>query len=112
MINSGIIMIWSGAVVNIPAGWVLCDGDNGTPNLLQRFIVGAGDLYNVGDNGGTIQHTHNFTGDGHSHDLTGGAQIQSGTDFDDVVSVEVGHGTTDLSIGLPPYYALAFIMKT
>ena len=37
-----IIVIWSGAVVDIPAGWALCDGNNGTPDLLSKFVVGAG----------------------------------------------------------------------
>lgn len=67
MPTGGIIM-WSGTIVAIPTGWVLCDGANGTPNLRDRFIVGAGSTYNVGDTGGqsdfTIsntnlpQHTH------------------------------------------------------
>lgn len=48
----GSIIMWSGSVASIPAGWALCDGTNGTPNLLNRFIVGAGDSYAVGDTGG------------------------------------------------------------
>ena len=49
---SGIITMWSGSISNIPKGWVLCDGQNGTPDLRDRFIVGAGKSYNVGDTGG------------------------------------------------------------
>ena len=37
----GGIIMWSGATNNIPSGWVLCDGNNSTPNLQDRFIVGA-----------------------------------------------------------------------
>ncbi len=37
-----IIVLWSGAVVDIPAGWALCDGNNGTPDLRDRFVIGAG----------------------------------------------------------------------
>lgn len=48
----GIIEMWSGAIVDIPIGYKLCDGNNGTPNLVDRFIVGAGSQYNVGDTGG------------------------------------------------------------
>ena len=51
-IPSGLISMWSGLISAIPSGWVLCDGLNGTPNLLDRFIVGAGGNYAVGDTGG------------------------------------------------------------
>ena len=44
--------MWSGPVSAIPAGWALCDGTNGTPDLRDRFIVGAGGGYDVGDTGG------------------------------------------------------------
>lgn len=49
----GMIMMWSGTIAEIPAGWALCDGQNGTPNLRNRFIVGAGGSYNVGNTGGS-----------------------------------------------------------
>lgn len=51
MPQGGIIM-WSGAVSAIPSGWALCDGNNGTPDLTGRFIVGAGGSYSSGDTGG------------------------------------------------------------
>ena len=35
------IAAWSGDIANIPPGWVLCDGNNGTPDLLDRFVVGT-----------------------------------------------------------------------
>lgn len=38
----GIIVAWSGNKDKIPSGWVLCDGNNGTPNLTNRFILGSG----------------------------------------------------------------------
>lgn len=53
---------------DIPCGWVICDGNNGTPNLINRFIVGAGNTYNVGDTGGvpyqrqSVKHKHGLTG--------------------------------------------------
>lgn len=43
------ILIWSGAIVDIPAGWALCDGNNGTPDLRGKFIVGAGGILDPGD---------------------------------------------------------------
>ena len=39
---SGMIMIWSGSIANIPSGWLLCDGNNGTPNLSGKFVLGYG----------------------------------------------------------------------
>jgi hypothetical protein len=62
----GGIILWSGAVSAIPATWQLCDGTNGTPNLRDRFIVGAGSTYAVGATGGSANatlpsHTHTAT---------------------------------------------------
>ena len=62
----GIIM-WSGAIIDIPSGWALCDGKNGTPNLLDKFIIGAGSgvvtdtppsSYAVNAAGGNKEHFH------------------------------------------------------
>lgn len=44
-----LIMIWAGAVVDIPTGWALCDGDNGTPDLRGKVVIGAGGALNPGD---------------------------------------------------------------
>lgn len=44
--------MWSGSVVNVPLDWHICDGSNGTPDLRNRFIVGAGSSYDVGNSGG------------------------------------------------------------
>ncbi|MDJ0718878.1 MAG: hypothetical protein QNJ54_32400 [Prochloraceae cyanobacterium] len=49
---SGTILMWSGEVANIPDGWALCNGQKDTPNLLDRFIVGAGNKYSLGSRGG------------------------------------------------------------
>lgn len=54
----GGIIIWSGSSSNIPSGWRLCDGLEGTPDLRDRFVVGAGgNSYHVGDTGGEAAHT-------------------------------------------------------
>lgn len=73
-IPSGVIASWSGAIANIPQGWRLCDGTNGTPNLRDKFIVGAGSAYTVSATGGSanaevVAHTHTatVTDSGHSH---------------------------------------------
>lgn len=74
----GGIIAWSGAEEDIPADWALCDGNNGTPDLRDRFLVGAGtgSGYNVGDTGGEdasdLAHTHGVgtlatDSDEHSH---------------------------------------------
>lgn len=52
IIPSGGIIMWSGSIASIPAGWALCDGTSGTPNLQNRFVVGAGDTYAVDATGG------------------------------------------------------------
>lgn len=49
--------MWSGASTAIPTGWLLCDGTNSTPDLRDRFIVGAGSSYSVGSTGGEDKHT-------------------------------------------------------
>jgi microcystin-dependent protein len=79
----GIIM-WSGTIAEIPSGWFLCDGQNGTPDLRDMFIMGAGGEYNPGDTGGAAEvtltsaqmpnHAHTFEGTtvssgAHSHTM-------------------------------------------
>jgi microcystin-dependent protein len=71
-VPSGAIILWSGSIASIPSGWFLCDGSNGTPNLRDRFVVGAGSSYSVGATGGASTvalstanmpaHTHTFSG--------------------------------------------------
>lgn len=72
-IPTGVITLWSGSIVSIPTGWALCNGQNGTPNLQDRFVIGAGSAYTVGATGGSkdaivVSHTH--TQAGHSHTAT------------------------------------------
>jgi hypothetical protein len=89
---SGMIMMWSGSIASIPAGWLLCDGSNSTPDLRNRFVVGAGSTYAVNATGGSadaivVSHTHTgstSTAGLHNHGWTG----QRGNGFPD--------GSTDL----------------
>lgn len=154
LVPTGAITMWSGSLASIPTGWQLCNGTNGTPDLRNRFVVGAGASYAVGTNGGsntktTSSDTHNHGGTqghaltlaqmpSHSHGL-GGIQLYRnpkdegstfGPDYDptdndgNVVTAQTqgsgqahSHGisndthshTVDVR---PPYYALAYIMKT
>ena len=92
-IDSGIIIFWYGAVGDIPAGWVLCDGTDGTPDLRGKFVVGAGNSYNPATTGGSAtfsaagtitidahiltiaemaSHTHPYTDRSPAHGLSGG----------------------------------------
>jgi microcystin-dependent protein len=57
-VPTGAIVMWSGTVASIPQGWVLCDGQNGTPDLRDRFIRGAAAGQNPGATGGSLTHTH------------------------------------------------------
>lgn len=111
-IPSGIILLWSGAVVDIPAGWLLCDGNFGTPDLTDRFVVGAGDTYDPEDTGGSTTHNHNFTSDGHIHVIPAGSNIVAGFDYNKQTESNADSGTTDNKFNLPPWFALAYIMKT
>lgn len=48
----GTILPWYGKLNAIPEGYALCNGSNGTPDLRNRFVVGAGDEYTLGDTDG------------------------------------------------------------
>lgn len=131
LIPPGGIILWSGSVASIPSGWALCNGSNGTPNLQDRFIVGAGSTYAVAATGGATTHVH--AGGSHTHTVSGtttiggdcfpgtrtsstngGVQLSDGKLAPQTFSVTSGaSGTADTGSGssLPPYYALAYIMK-
>ena len=112
MLNSGIIVLWYGPIIAIPAGYVICDGNNGTPDLRDKFVVGAGSTYNPDDTGGSVNHNHPFTSNSHYHTNASGAEIQAGTDYSAQTDSKTVAGTTDNASSLPPYHALAYIMKT
>ena len=98
-IPTGAILLWSGSTGSIPSGFVICDGTNSTPDLRDRFIVGAGSTYAVDATGGAntvalseaelAAHTHSVSGttasDGdHTHNVSGntsntGAHTHSGS---------------------------------
>ena len=139
VVPSGLIAIWSGSVGSIPSGWVLCDGTNGTPDLRNSFLVGAGNSYAVGATGGSADavvptHTHTATstvtdpGHNHTYQQAGSALPQSGSStscFTANSTQNTGTSTTGITVAttvasagvsgtganLPPYYALAFIFK-
>jgi len=61
MVPKGSIIMWSGALVAVPAGWQLCDGTNGTPDLRNKFIYGVATGENPGAAGGATSHSHTYT---------------------------------------------------
>jgi hypothetical protein len=136
-VPSGLIAIWSGSSATIPSGWLLCNGTSSTPDLRNRFVVGAGSTYAVGATGGTadavvVSHTHTATvtdpGHFHSYGITNRVQGgndngvfydgQTGTSFNTAsktTGVTVSNSTEGVSgtnQNLPPYYALCYIMKS
>jgi microcystin-dependent protein len=143
-VPSGVIMLWSGATDAIPTGYVICDGNNSTPDLRDRFVVGAGSTYSVDATGGsatvtpsgtnagtalsesqlpahnhttTITFTNGTTSSSSSTRLAGGGATTLGTQTYDTDNTGSGATHThtftgDSQTNLPPYYALAYIMKT
>jgi hypothetical protein len=136
-IPSGCILIWSGSIGAVPSGFLLCDGTNGTPDLRNSFVLGAGNTYAVGQTGGSadaivVNHTHTatVTDPGHSHltshqstfSLGGAAEAPGGsppngtlftaTATTGISVTNASTGTSGTNANLPPYYALAYIMKS
>ena len=115
---SGMIIAWSGSEASIPTGFVLCDGNNNTPDLRDRFIIGAGNNYNVDATGGSkdavlVSHFHtteNFVG---RSNYAEPRNFGVGTDgnLNSTGNTDTkGESGTDKN--LPPYHALCYIMKT
>ena len=137
--TTGMIMLWSGATGSIPSGWNLCDGTNGSPDLRDKFIVGAGGSYSVAQTGGTadaivVSHTHTATstvtdpGHNHTYNQPGSILVAGGnngvaslsfstpntstaTTGITVATSNATAGTSGTNQNLPPYYALAYIFK-
>lgn len=106
----GTIALWQGAIVDIPEFWLLCDGQNGTPDLRNQMVVGSQSLYAQDQTGGVTQHPHDFTADGHVHRYPLGAPIKDGTNIAGLLTSSQLTGTSDNASAQPPYYSLAFIM--
>ena len=103
------IVMWSGAIGDIPRGWGLCDGRNGTPDLRRRFILGiASD--SEGRTGGSRSHSHTTSrGDNRTRDAI--VDVAAAGKRRDNYSDEIHTHSVSTSDHLPPFYKLAFIMK-
>jgi len=123
VIPSGLIAMWHGTIANIPGGWLICDGNGGTPNLLAKFVEGvASAVTNPGAGGGEASHTL-ITNEipSHNHAIltdTGGTeastsvigQTSRNVTRRDINSKSTGGGAAHEN--RPPFYDIAFIMKT
>jgi hypothetical protein len=112
----GGILLWSGSIGSIPAGFVLCNGNNGTPDLRDRFIVGAGSNYVVNATGGSADstlpiHTHGATSasisesvvtdPGHTHNAGSSVFVQTIEDGSSVrLSNNSGNATSSSTTGI------------
>ena len=139
---TGMIILWYGDTSNIPGGWVLCDGNNSTPDLRDRFVMGAGNNFNAGSTGGSNSvtlSTSNLPSHRHfvvSNDLGGQNRTNSNVSANNQVRKGTGAGNLYESYNLastgsdaaagrssavgsgtpfdnkPNYHALCYIMKT
>ena len=145
----GTIVAWSGSIASIPSEYQLCDGSAAStsalqaitganvPDLRDRFIVGAGSTYSVGDTGGSanavlIGHSHGTYGteSGYRHPVRAGADASFDWDSHTASSNDGTYDTnsrtdatgqnaagisstsqTGTNANLPPYYALCYIIK-
>jgi hypothetical protein len=163
IIPSGIITMWSGSIATIPSGWLLCDGTNSTPDLRDRFIVGAnaddagvaktnvtGSATQTGGSKDAIVVSHTHTESNPGDFITGNVAFDTGSqagilgattgvfsrsflnnEFVSGGSTAAGlrglnlqitagshthtidaTGSSGTNANLPPYYALAYIMKS
>ncbi len=131
----GGIIMWSGAYGDIPNGWQLCDGTDGTPDLRNRFVLAAENITQIKEKGGATSvtlsvdnlpsHNHRYFGDDQfegkdkrdnpstnkAYDMAGyDAKSQNSGDSRVYYTSKTG-GDKSFSI-MPPYYKLAFIMRT
>lgn len=114
----GAIILWSGELTTIPENWAICDGNNGTPNLVNRFVVSAGGQYALGAIGGEAKHTLTILEmPSHEHSITGynfgngQGQLSSGNATGEFTTQTTSSGGSKPHNNLPPYYALYYIMK-
>jgi hypothetical protein len=123
----GGIIMWSGTVATIPSGWALCNGANGTPDLRDRFVLGAGGNYTPGTRGGNENirltvgqlppHSHGYNDYYFSENFQGGGGWFGSGDSDwdnrphgtDRTTASTGAG--DAIDIRPQYHALAYIMR-
>lgn len=123
-VPSGCILIWSGAADNIPDGWALCDGEEGRPDLRDKFVLGAGEKHAVGETGGSEEvtltveqmpaHSHNVGAPSNTYNGTSGTNFagwmqQGYANYTTRTSDQIGNSKPHPN--MPPYYTLCYIIK-
>ena len=120
-VPSGGVIIWTGTIANIPSGYVICDGNNSTPNLLTRFVEGvATAATNPGTTGGATKKTLDETQGSTAYQTNSvyvvGYPGAAGADKglwaaygSTATGANVRNTITDIR---PLFYDVAFIMKT
>lgn len=107
LLPSGVICMWHGLIANIPNGWYLCNGSNGTPDLREKFVRGAPDVTEAGTTGGSDTHTHTNTVGGSRKVTDSTVSANRGVDLNGYIEPQI-ISTDD---GKPAYYEVLYIMK-
>lgn len=128
-VAKGMIVMWYGNANAIPNGWVICNGSNGTPDLRDRFVIGAGGNYGLGWTGGEASHTLSVDEmPAHKHVMpwgetgeyfnppwgrygNGNLHGSGESDSDNYWAYSSPTGGSKAHNNMPPYYGLYFIMK-
>lgn len=127
-VPSGLIAPFSGAISAIPSGYVICDGNNSTPNLTDKFVIhadaDAAGTHNVGETGGSHDHQHTgnifYTVD-HINIMRGADWGTENNTLAYAISATIDsapgaaskpYSKVKSNTGTPPFHALAYIMKT
>tara|TARA_B100000900_G_scaffold242264_1_gene206028 strand:+ start:268 stop:780 length:513 start_codon:yes stop_codon:yes gene_type:complete len=136
----GGIIMWSGTIAAIPSGWALCNGSNGTPDLRNTFVIGAHSdssgakttvtgsaTQSGGDKDAVlIAHKHDIevltdAGGGSPNGTvdqnpTAGRATQQSPNSISLTGIDASGSASTTQTGtnanLPPYFALAYIMRT
>lgn len=116
MVPIGGIIQWPRPIVEIPSNYQLCDGTNGTPDMRDQFVIGAGGAHAVNDTGGAIAHGHFTSGGNHNHNegeavAVAGAGPSSAYDASFAVSSADVDPVAEDTDALPPFHSLFFIQR-
>ena len=127
-ISKGMIVMWYGSAEEVPSGWSICNGENGTPDLRDRFVLGAGKSYSLNATGGEKTHTLTVSEiPEHKHIFPWGESwanwdpygVATGKgymgadseDYDNYWGYTSPVGGSGAHNNMPPYMALYYIMK-
>lgn len=121
-VPAGTIVIWSGETGAIPDGWALCNGENGTPDLQGRFVLGGSDSHALGSTGGSEEvtltaeqmpkHVHKILVTENDYTGSGVSVLSCGkTTNAYTLTNSANEGKDKPHPNMPPYYVLCYIMK-